>query len=257
MTVTSKKDVLNFFGKSASDGRAAFAFKDIPEGRYKLTLNSLDGRSYEPAFLEVSPPYSEAVFTSEEIVSKIDARELTFHVRNRSTGESLREFSVLIRVGPLWTTRVQSPGSGGLGDFGSIYPESSMSFVVAAPGYLPTFVDLASARIEADRMTLTVDLKPGWGAALVIFDAERLMGGLGVTFDDEVAPVQGLAGVQVFVRGQPVGVSDAAGLALITLDGPIDAKDLRLDGSTVLLLERFQNHTKTPDGIGFVFASRE
>lgn len=238
-------------------GRSAFAFEDLPAGSYRLTPTSLDGRSYEPAFLDVSPPYEGAVFTTQDAARGEDGPGVEWFVRDATSARRLPGFYELMRIGPLWLSEVVFRGPWDLDDVRPFAP-LPLHFVVSAPGYLPASFEQAAARASQDGGLLPIDLEPGWGAALVLFDADRILTGPEVSFEDYgLLPWPGLSGVRVLVDGRPVGTSDASGLALLTFDGPIEAGDLRLDGWSILLVEPFRGHATTAGNLGFLYASRE
>ena len=249
-------------------GRSEFGFEGLPAGTYRLTLVPLDGRSYRPLSIDVSPPAEGIVFASDDVVGDEDSLTLLFRVLDRTTGELVREYSQLPRLGPLWSTWVESTKRMGqnkaVGTFSKSPaalhrspPGVPVQWVVASPGYVPAVVNLSDARIEGDKAWLVVELEPGWGAALVIVDAENMMGGSDMGLDAGILPAPGLAGAEVRVEGRPLGRSNSTGLAILRTDGPVHAFDVRLRGWTVLARHRIQGPGQLASGIGFVLMARE
>ena len=248
---------LDFFGHSEPDGRAGFEFDSVPAGRYTLSVLAIDGRSYAPASIEVEAP-AEIEFRTEELVGP--GRELSYELVlcDAETGARIRDPVGLFHLDPFWSSQVESGDP--VQELGGLGERSPVSVVVGRAGYRPAFLYLPdayrSARREGDRVEVRLDLQPGYGAALVVVDAERMTGGRNVELSD-LLPMEGLAGARVIANGRVVGTSDARGLALCASAGPIEDFEVELPGWTVLACDRFRGHAETPDGLGFVLMARD
>jgi hypothetical protein len=226
----------------------------VPAGRYAVTVFSIDGRRYAPEAQVVTAPTDEVLFTTEEIPTTEEELELEVHVRDRVTGETLEHVARLARVWSFWTSEVETTASGFDSD---IWGEPGMPFewLVAAPGYVPALVSIAAAERVEDRFILEIGLEPGHGAALIVLDAGRSLGG--VSADDDVLRMPALAGARIVAGGRTLGTTDHHGLALCRSSSPIERFEVELAGWFVLSVQRFLGHARTPDGIGFVWMTRE
>jgi hypothetical protein len=119
-------------------------------------------------------------------------------------------------------------------------------------------VHLSDARVDGDQAWIVVALEPGSGAALIVVDAENLMGGANLGFASGVLPARGLASAEVRVREQTVGRSDASGLAIVTHPGhPGGEFEVSLQGWSVLSRHPVLGPGQLADDIGFVLMVRE
>ena len=250
---TSQMVIAGFWIFSDPDGeeRSEFAFEDLPAGRYTVRLRPMDGRRYDRLTAEVQVPAEEVLFTTAEAAE--DEIDYVLRVVDASTGDVLPEASLLWRFGPVWSPDVET-GPGETVESGPSMMD--LAGVACAPGYLPRKFVPADFEREGDRVLMEVPLERGHGAALVMLDADRLMGGSEARFDDWL-PAEGISGARVVVAGRVVGTSDATGLALVDARNPIDAFEVRAPGWVELTRLRFQDHARTPDGVGFVLMVRE
>jgi hypothetical protein len=267
-------------------GVSAFAFEDLPRGQYRLTvipsLFGEDGRRYLPESVVVSPPAENLRFQAEDVVAPF--QKVRLRVVDALTGKQLSSCSLLVRWitpgGSFWFSEVDWESTG---EAGELPPGQSFELVVGAPGYVPARASLLDGRPEGDTTSVDVELEPGWGAALVIVDAEGLLGGSEASLDDGFfgglagaqvvvgnkaygafpresfgSPLEGgPAGAQVLVEGQALGASDESGLVIVRTAGPIAGYGVRLAGWSVLARHRFLGHARTPDGLGFVLMVRD
>lgn len=248
---------LDFFGKSTPDGRAAFEFGEVPAGRYRLSVLPIDGRRYEPESIEVVAP-AEVEFRTEELEASSRGRTYELLLCDAKSGARLSEASLLFHLDPFWSSEVEQDDA--FQELLELGEHAPASLVVSRPGYRPAFLYLPgafrSARREGDLVQVRLDLQPGWGAALIVVDAEQSLCGDDV-MQSSILSMRGLAGARVVANGRVVGTSDARGLALCASDGPIEEFEVELAGWTVLACDRFRGHTETPDGLGFVLMARD
>ncbi len=241
---------LDLFGQAEENGRSPFGFEDLPRGRYRLSLIPLDGRNYSPAAQSASPPIAGVLFSTEE--PKTRMLKVRFRVRDRATGAAIQDYSLMMHIEHLWVRDIVID----VQDSYDLPSGVELDWVVGAPGYRPGHVSLAQARSEGESTLLEVELERGFGAAFVIVDVDRRMGGKDMD-DGEVLPWPVPAGARVLTGGKEIGRSDETGLALCASDGPITDFEVVLPGWAVLSVERFHGHAETPDGIGFVWMARQ
>ena len=115
---------------------------------------------------------------------------------------------------------------------------------------------VSAARPGDDGPVLDVQLAPGWGAALLVLDASRVLGYSRSGMDNGV-PMRGLEGARIVAGGRTLGISDAHGLALCASDAPIEAFEVLLPGWSRLSVRGFLGHARTPNGLGFVLMIRD
>ena len=142
---------------------APFEFEDVPEGTYELTVLSMDGRDYTPRSIEVSPPISGIVFTSETVLEDVKRGDnVTLEVYDAESGERLESFDVLFGNAQRWLPEPMSL------EFGNILEEHwAHRIVIHAEGYRPKL--LADVRpVAGSPRTEKVYLERGFGLTLLV-----------------------------------------------------------------------------------------
>jgi len=221
------------------DGR--FAFEQLPAGRYRLSLLAIDGRTYAPSSIEVEPP-AEVVFETEQSARPSSPLRYGLDLSDARTHQPLRGSLSLVRIADFWTGEVEFGDP--VAELGHL--DQPVTIVVSRHGYRPALLHLPdalrSASREGQRVSVRMELEPGFGLALVVLD-----GGRGL----ERRAVRGLAGARVIAGGRVIGVSDASGLALCAVTEPLEEIEVALEGWTLLALEHFRGHLLTSEGLGY------
>ena len=243
----------NLFSDPDGEDRSEFAYEGLHAGRYRLRVISIDGRRYDRAELDVGVPAADVFFVTRDGEGESEL-DYVLTVRDAPSGKVLPEVSVLWRIGPIWLMNVETE-EGEFSEIGPPFPIDVLG-VVSAPGHLPALFTPADYARADDTMRLDLALQRGHGGALVILDAEHMMGGAQARLDDNLA-AEGLPGARVVAGGRVIGTSDDTGLALLDAPAPIESFDVRAPGWAVFARMRFQSHAETPDGIGFVLMARE
>ncbi len=219
---------------SAEDGRSPFSFQDVPPGEYELEVVAIDGRSYEPERVRVSPPATGLEFHARGA----PAEEVELDVRDALTGEALGSFVALGRIRGEWVADLDN------------LSRVVERWVVCAEGYRPAqgdWTDAQVVRAGEGEPTLEIALHRGHGAALLCKDLEsdRL-----VVPEAEGWLTPGLAGVRALAGGRELARSDASGLLVIESDADPGRLELVRPGWRVV-------EDRVDEGLRSVFLARE
>lgn len=214
------------FEPHAVEEGQAFVFRDVPAGRYELSLVALDGRLYEPEQMLVEPPASELEFRAQGPNTK------GFRLRAyaRESGEALG-FFYAVRLHGQWFGDDTAAGK----DEEMPWP---VPWIVWAEGRRPVRGGPPEPRgDETEPLSIDVALERGHGEVLLFKDvaSDRL---LAHDFGAEVAP--GLPGVSVWSEGLSIGTSDADGLLLVDLPSDPGELEFRHPGWRVLAEDRLE-----------------
>lgn len=225
----ARNAAFSFFGQQEEE-TGSFAFRDVPVGRYELSLVALDGRPYEPRQVLVEPPASGLEFRARGPAAK----GYRLRVRARESDQALGFFYAL-RLHGMWVGDDAAAGE----DEVMPWP---VPWIVWAEGRRP--VRGVAPELQGDETEphlIDVALEPGHAEVLLFKDvaSDRL---LADEFNAEFAP--GLPGVSVWSRGRSIGTSDADGL--VVLDSSEDPGELefRHSGWRVLAEERLEGGTR-------------
>jgi len=244
---------LDLWGDPDGDERSAFAFADLPAGRYRVSVASLDGRRYSPAERLVEVPAGGLEFATEQSLQDTMAT-FVITVTDAESGARVPSAAMLLRIGDFWLSEIQVIEDG---LWREEAPRSeAFELVVCAPGYLPQRLRLDAAVPVGPELELCAQLQPGCGAALLVLDAEDAASAGAEAFG-EVFPARGVPGAVVLVAGRAAGSVAPDGLALVAARDPIEDLRVVAPGWIALAVQRFRGHARTPDGIGFVLMARE
>jgi len=250
---------------------ASFGFLGLPAGRYTLSCIGLDGREYTPKSTSVSPP-QVVQFSTSEIASVAPILDYQLRLLDAASGKVLddEEMQCMRSCMGLWR-QDPFPDRIPLGDVWFYGEQAPVDVVVGLPGFMPACVGfpeaLRTAHREAGRVEIELRLHAGYGAALVVLDAEadrrvrlshhdRRSGGFG-SFGFAPTPLSGIPGAKIVSRGRVIGFSDKQGLALCSSDEPIEEFEVALDGWTTLTVEGFNGHAEDPCGLGYILMVRD
>jgi hypothetical protein len=232
--------------------RAPFRFDAVPLGDYSLEVFALDGRLYEPTRREVKVP-SEGVQIESlgAAVEDID-RLVRLRARDRVDGAQLDPMTWALRIGSYWWPAVfQGSANEAYLSWPTIPEHSPAEIVLTANGHLPLVRPLTDVQATKSGPVLDFELARGNGPALVVLDAEPVLGGSD-GWNGYGVFMRGLEGARVQVGGRTLAVSDAHGLALVESQEPIGDFDVVLPGWRVLTVHCFHGDDRLRDGLGFV-----
>jgi hypothetical protein len=245
------------------DGRTPFEFADLPRGRYRVSVLSLDERAYAPDSIVVEAP-STVEFRTDQVAAPVHDLRYALDLRDAQTGERLDGARSLFHFPPFWST-VPMLGDPvhGLAFLGENAP---VTLVFARDGYIPAALYMPdayrAARREGEVVEVQLGLQRGHGLALIVLDAGQTLGGRSARAS-ELSAMPTLAGARILVGGRLVGTSDARGLALCASGEPIADFDVELAGWTALstqpLDEDDSNGIRSPSAVPlrFVFMVRQ
>ena len=163
----------------------AFAFEDVPDTEYELTLSSLDNFRWSPTSLLVRPPLESVEFLRHD---GDEALPLEFHVFDGASGERIHDFEaahvkvtvssengVFMHAGPLDS---------------ELFPlDREFEWTVWADGYAPAFGDERAFTLVEGRRIAEVRLGSGWSTRFFVMGgapATRPLGGAVILLDGEV-----------------------------------------------------------------------
>jgi hypothetical protein len=222
--VALRFDSVSSAGERAEDGAIQLDLEGLPSGRYVLAVvRSLDGLSYEPARLELSPPATVEIHARGSVVAGP-----RFRARDARTGAEIPSFSVLGRFERTW--QLHETRRRGTSLRVSSLPQGELrlqlgfeAWVAYASGYRAAFGTFTGAS-----ETIVVELEPGWSELFQFEDAE------GDSFSQpgferfQSPPV--LPGVEMLVDGAFAGRSGADGLVALAGEREPDLLEFRLSG---------------------------
>lgn len=234
---------MSFAANPPGDGLTPFAFEDLPQGRYRVSVLSLDGRTLAPESILVEAP-GQVEFRTDQVAAPVDSSRYSLTVSDARTGERLKDVRAVFHLPPFWSTNFS------LGDpiraLAFLGETAPLTLVVACEGYVPAALFLPeayrTARRDGGRVEVQLDLEPGHGLALVVLDAGQTLGGRGAR-SSQLSAMPALAGARVLARGRVLGTSDARGLALCRSSDPIDDFEVELPGWTALSTQGFDEGT--------------
>lgn len=203
-----------FVGGILAPRGPSFEFEAVPDGLYRLTLHSIDGREYSPHSIEVSPPISGLVFTTETTLADLQhAGDLTLEVYDEESGREIPQFEVLLGNDRRWL-----PGAI-LSGFGrAIEGNWNHRAVVHARGYRPKLVADTRSVAGAPR-DVKVRLQRGFGVTLLVRAAAPTTTLTDFTgFGQELVSLirTPLAGVRAQGGSGTLGISDDLGLLIVS-----------------------------------------
>jgi len=211
---------INFF--SDDDGQSAFAFEQVPPGRYELRPVSFTGGRFEPASARVVPG---AVVTFQAVAAPSGG--WGFRVRDAESGDELDEFIAFGLVEGSWL--------GSTFDSEDVFPIDPSAWLVTAPGYRPLRLPPdqrfdRTTRVEHDEthevLVADIALERGWSLPVVCRALEPA-----TTLDEMAACLASpLAGARVVADGRAVGTTDAGGLAVVELERAPERIEVELAG---------------------------
>ena len=217
---------------------ATFRFTDVPYGEYELAVVPLDGSTWSPPSMRVTPPAENLVFTRQEIPT---VERLAFHVFDAKTGEPIESFFTQFQGDHYWY-----PGALPATPEKIFEAAGTQGFRwnLHAPGYALASGTREDFEARGDLRVATVRLEPGWGARLVLRDNLGLFG----TFDTDgwrnfliVVERPPVAGAEVYADGELVATSNAEGFAELRLDREPRRIEVHADGWRTLGSEHFQD----------------
>ncbi|TDJ66259.1 MAG: hypothetical protein E2O39_16760 [Planctomycetota bacterium] len=180
------RGVLSIAKDEHGENQITFAFRDVPVGRYELTLSSLASFRWTPRSMFVSPPAAGLEFM------RYDAHRgtpLAFRVFDRETGDELQEYDTWL------LNQTESNENGVLMHAGPLSADSlaegaRFRWSLHARGYAPFFGDEASFALDGVFGTRVADvyLERGFGTLLVVLGPDpnvRPMAGVAVVLDGE------------------------------------------------------------------------
>lgn len=197
LTLTSKEDPSFYlikgvrYRKRSGQYEAAFAFEDVPVGRYELTLDPLDNRRWSALTLEVSAPATGVDFWCEDEAATF---ELAFRVLAARTDAPIESPWTAAWMGDPATDR-RLDDNWESGTYLGVPEGVPIRWLVSAPGCRPVWGDETAFTSEGATRVAEVRLEPGWGKRFV------------VTHDGN----EPLPGVEVRIDGESAGRTDSTG----------------------------------------------
>lgn len=204
------------------NGAVELRIESVPAGRHSLALDSLDGRSYEPASIAVSPP-AELEFRARGVPPD----GLRLRARDASTGAPLTSFIVLASerggwaIGEPRTIRAAKDGEVLLG------PRFD-GWILYASGH-------RAQRGTCDgssTSTREVMLERGWSEILSFEDVEGDC--IGLPFSRSAQRRTPVAGVEAWADGKALGESGSDGILIAEDENEPARLEFRLAGWRVV-----------------------
>lgn len=203
-----------FEQETAPDGTITwtFAFDEVPEGPYRLTLSALGTRRWSPTTQLVRAPQSGLVFT------RFDgdrAESLAFEILDAVDGHALERFDARhIQITP-------SPDSGvflhtGPLDLAALPLDARFRWSLTAEGYATAFGDETSFLRRGERRIATVRLARGWSTQFFV-----------LLRDPTARPA---AGAEIRLDGTRAGVTGSDGLLVVARDAEPVEVQVHLNG---------------------------
>jgi hypothetical protein len=216
-------------------------------------------------------------FETQHVTHLPSAATYSLRIVDAASGQAIESSSVgfRLRIAPLWSSTMiyDDPLQTLLTRTGEQAP---IALLVGKRGYVPALLDvrsaLGAARREPRSVEIELRLERGFGAGLIVLDAEHCGRAQPWTArqDDwrfgsrwswrslgDFLPMGGLEGARIVSAGVTIGTSDATGLALCRSDRSIEPFEVALEGWTMLDVMGFRGHDDNPWGLGFVFMVRE
>ncbi len=204
--------------EAGPDGIFELRLERVPAEPCTLSLESLDGRVYEPERARVTPPATVRVRVSGA-ARRVGPR---MRVRDAETHEVLAVFEVWTRLHGRWRRQRAADAL----PWGERELLGSDAWVVQAKGYR----SVRAQRAPDGPEVVEVELERGFGQVLVFADVED------TSMDElDLGPRRALlAGVEVWEDGRFLGQSDADGLLLLDHEAVPGSLDFRLPGWRVV-----------------------
>lgn len=214
--------------------RQEFRFPDVPVGEYVLRVASLDGWPYEQTEIPVRVPSADVHVRRRDEGPRFG---FGFRVIDAATGRELTEYQARFRTGLWQKPRWSSPdhGTWASGDvLAKVSPKGEVQWSVWADGYRERHGDLADfAYLEGDDRILTLQLEPGYSACFLVRDASdprREFRARSVGTSVQAPGARPLQGVTILCDGEPVGLTDEAGVCEVVLQARPGSVEFRKTG---------------------------
>jgi hypothetical protein len=185
---------------------ARFEFPDLPVGRYELTLEPRNNLRWSPLRMEVVPPATDLEFVCHDDVPTFD---LEVRAVDAETGAPVEECWAVVRVAG---RELDDDYETDL--YLDVPADDSLTWMVRARGYRIARGDRSALELGPEHRILEARLERGWGEVFRV-----------TTHDGEP-----LAGVELFVDGEPVGTTDVDGVIAIDRDARPQRIELRRAG---------------------------
>lgn len=189
---------------------AEFAFKDVPNGRYELSLKPLDNLRWETRRMTVSPPAEGLEFLCEDDMPTFDFEFLAI---DAETGTPIEQsWSIVWQGSPLEDVRLDAQWDTGV--YEDVPEQVALHWVLRAGGYRLATGDESTIRDRADHRVVEVGLVRGWGQIFKVTAREG-------------SPIEG---VHLYADGSPLGATDSLGMVSMDLDGKPHSLEFRYEG---------------------------
>lgn len=193
-----------------------FAFEDLPEGEYELTLSALGSVRWSPTSMRVRPPANGLVFTRYDRDPRLP---LAFEVRDARTDAEIAAYQV---------RHVQLTPSADAGVFLQTGPldvdafplDARFAWTLWADGYAAAFGDETAFERRGERRVARVRLEPGWSTRVLVLAKDPL-----------ARPV---SGAEVLLDGRFAGTTDTHGMVAVRASARPASLGVRLDGWSVV-----------------------
>ncbi|MEQ1891882.1 MAG: carboxypeptidase-like regulatory domain-containing protein [Planctomycetota bacterium] len=206
------------YRKREEEFEAPFTFDEVPAGMYELTLEPEDNLRWNTLSQTVRAPAEGLEFRCDDTVPTFD---LGFRILDQRTGEPILRAWTLAWLGETGAERRLNPDSRHYylpdwrSDVYSKIPEGvPIRWMVRAAGYRLAWGDETNLTSEGDTRVAEVRLVPGWGQIFVVTTKDRVP----------------LAGVELSVDGEFVGLTDTSGSIRIERGSKPTRLEFRLEG---------------------------